>query len=189
MNRNPQQSGFTTIELGISGAVFGMIILLGVEASRSALNSTFSSVQRSERTQSMSRSFKDLGTQLTSAGISTLVATPAGSGSVPEAMQDGVSYNNVSFRRAIGFADGNVVYDPPAVLPELKISYLAWDPKRPKTTGVVSYFDGARTHILHTKVTALSVVKNGSQLAFSITPYSGQEQSTPLTFGIVIRSP
>jgi prepilin-type N-terminal cleavage/methylation domain-containing protein len=118
---NPAR-GFTFVEVLIASALLAVALLGGVVASRSALKVAGDSV-RSGDAESRAMHAQTLVRQyLLSAGRSTLEAVPAGA-TATELMQDGVSYDNVSFRETVASARAGSTYDPDPSQPPFTLSF------------------------------------------------------------------
>lgn len=180
--------GFTLPEVLISSMLLAGILLGGLLASRSSLVSTTESVVESETFARAGRVVGTIAGTLMAASRSTLQAAPAGGPVGP--MQDGVQYDNVTFRRALRFSNAATVFDPP--MGEAPLGFrLEADPSSPGRSMLM--FDGANVpRVLARNVTQLEFSKNGNQLMVTVAldvRDGGQWKSSTVRRPLVLRSP
>ena len=188
MQKSAHNSGFTLLEVTISAGVMSMIILMGVTVSKSTLDSTNSSMARSEAAQVTARTFDRFTLSLASVGESTLSAIPTGAGSIPEPMLDGVTYQNMAFRIAAGYSNG-VVYSPAEPNPPCQLWFSAYS-EEPDSSGDLMYFDGTRVQTLKTDVQGVSFTLNGNIISMSMTAQNVHgEAAGVIQRSIVVRAP
>ena len=106
------QAGFTLIEAAISSAVLGLILLAGVTVTRSVLESSDTTTQKTQEAMELRRAVDEAVDTFESIGSSTLWGLPTG-GTEVEPLIEGYVYPEIRFRRPVGFVAGEVVYDPP----------------------------------------------------------------------------
>jgi prepilin-type N-terminal cleavage/methylation domain-containing protein len=114
--------GFSLVELMVATAVLVTVLLGGVSVSNSAIAVAGSSVRTGAAEGRAMRAQTRIRQYLSSAGRSTLFATPPGGGA-PELMRDGVPYDNLSFRRTVSAGRAGPVYDPDPVQPPLSFAF------------------------------------------------------------------
>ena len=113
MKRAP---GFTLVELLLAITLLVVALLGGVLVSRSAMAVAGDSVRTGAAESRAQHAHALVRQYLLSAGRSTLEATPASG--IPEAMQDGTTYDNVSFRQTVANSRDGPTYVPdPAASP------------------------------------------------------------------------
>jgi prepilin-type N-terminal cleavage/methylation domain-containing protein len=118
-----RRSGFTLVELLLATTLLVVALMGGVLVSRSALTVAGDSVRtgaaesRALHAQALVRQY------LLAAGRSTLEATPTGG--APEVMQDGVTYDNVTFRETVANTRVGPTYDPDPGDPANSLAFQA----------------------------------------------------------------
>ncbi len=183
-----RQSGFTLVESLISTAMLSVILISGVVVTRSAMLSSERSLNEDGARAGLDRLQQRAQQYLRSASRATLLAVPTG-GTKAVAMVDGVTYNNIEFRRVVGFAKGAVVYQPPVTKPPYRIYFQA---ELPNGSGSIYLDDGVQTVPLVRSITAASFTKSAKRITldFSGHPESGCAKATARTTEeIVLRVP
>jgi len=114
--------GFSLVELLVASTALVIVLLGSATVSKSALSVAETSVSTGAAESRATRAQFRIRQILLSAGRSTLLATPPGGGA-PEPMQDGVPYDNLSFRRTLSAGREGPVYDPDPGQPPLSFSF------------------------------------------------------------------
>lgn len=157
-------NGFTLVELLIATMLLVVALLGGVLVSRSAMAVAGDSVQTGAAESRALHTHALIRQYLLSAGRSTLMATPAGG--APEAMQDGVTYDNLSFRETVANSREGPTYDPDPSAPPLS---LAWK-SRPVAGGegdlVLTTASGS--HAICGGVREIDFTRQGSSITVKI---------------------
>jgi type II secretory pathway pseudopilin PulG len=160
MKRSP---AFTLVELLIASAVLLAVLLSGVTVSRSAMTVAGDSVRTGAAEHRAQRAQELIQQYLLPAGRSTLEATPAGGAAEP--MQDGVSYDNVSFRQAVAATREGVTYDPdPSAPPDA----LAFQPRFGGSEGDLILTTESGSHPICGGVRTVEFIRSGSAITVRV---------------------
>lgn len=183
-----RRHGFTAIELLISAALLATLLLAGVVASRSATVVAGDSVRTSAAERRAALALDRVRDLLSLAARSTLQATPAGGGPL-ESMQDGVAYDNVSFRRLVENGPSGPVYDPDPALPPYALDRRVR--ANPGTEGDLVWDDGQGGQWLCGGLQDLQFVKQGSRVTVRVVAAirGVDPQSHVSTSSLVLRNP
>lgn len=179
--------GFTLVELLLATALLVIAILGGTLVSRSAMAVAGDSVKtgaaesRALHAQALIRQY------LLSAGRSTLMATPAGG--APETMQDGVTYDNVSFRETVANSREGPTYDPDPGAAPFALAFQS----RPVASGegdVVLATDSG-SHAICGGVREIDFTKTGSTITVKIVAVArgAVPDSCTMIRSLVLRNP
>jgi len=160
-----RQSGFTLVELLIASAALVVLLIGGVLVSGSALTVAGDSVRSGAAESRAMHAEAILRQRLVLAGRSTLFATPA-AGGAPEAMQDGVSYDNVSFRETVASAREGSTYDPDPSQPPLSFAFKPRSGARAEGDLVLT--DESGSHAVCGGVRSVEFVRTGSCIAVRV---------------------
>lgn len=159
-----RRSGFTLVELLLATTLLVVALMGGVLVSRSAMTVAGDSVRTGAAESRASHAHALVRQYLLAAGRSTLEATPAGG--APEAMQEGVTYDNVSFRQTVASTREGSTYDPDPGDPPNSLAFKA----RPVAGGegdlVLTTASG--THAVCGGVRAIEFTRDGSTITVRI---------------------
>jgi len=176
--------------VAISSVILAGVLLSGLVASRYALVSTRTSAEESNVETNSAKAADRILDMLASAGQSTLLAVPP-KGQLPGPVVDGVVYDNLQFRQAVGFDATGVVYDPdPAVAPPLGFR-LVPDPRTPGRGNVVVNVDG-QDRVLVRNVAGFRLVKQGRSITLTLDyriGLQGRTADSVRTRTVVLRNP
>jgi type II secretory pathway pseudopilin PulG len=156
--------GFTLAETCVATAIFVTILFAGVTVSRTAMTAAgvaIASDSTAARVESAADHVRD---ELVDASLATLQAVPRG-GKVAENMQDGVAYDNLSFRRVTGVSTGAPLYAPPIGKPAQRF-FVGVDARGAK---VLEFDHGASTTVLVSDVASATFTKSGSQILVQLS--------------------
>lgn len=118
MKRAP---GFTLVELLLAITLLVVALMGGIVVSRSAMAVAGDSVRTGAAESRAIHAHALVRQYLLSAGRATLEATPAGG--APEAMQDGIAYDNVSFRQTLASTREGSTYSPDPGAPPFVLAF------------------------------------------------------------------
>jgi len=174
--------------LMISSSLLVIVLAGGLVVSRSALVSARDAALVSENDQHVLRSLDRVVGLLGSASRATLEAMDAG-GMGPVAVQDGVVYDNLEFRRATGFELGALILEPPVAQPPMRL-ILQPDPAGGQNTFLVDL--GGRQLTLCRGVRDLEIRQQGGRLQITLEAVlrgSNGTRSQRLTRSLMVRTP
>ena len=175
-----RRHGFTFVELLISIAVLGVVLLTGVAVSKSALTVAQDAVRSSATDGQAMAAQTHVRQLLLWAGRSTLEATPGGGARGP--MQEGVTYDNVSFRRAVGGGKDGTVYDPAPGEPPIT---LAFAPRDASGVGDLTVDTGSGPHPICGGLGGVEFLREGSRVTVRLVTVT--RGAAPGTHGVVRR--
>jgi prepilin-type N-terminal cleavage/methylation domain-containing protein len=183
-----RQGGFTLVELLIASAALVVLLFGGALVSGTALDVAGDSVRSGAAESRAMHAEAILRQRLVLAGRSTLFATPA-AGGAPEAMLDGVSYDNVSFRETVASAREGSTYDPDPALPPLSFAFKLRTGARAEGDLVLT--DGSGSHSVCGGVRSVEFVRQGSCVTIRVvTVARGAEPPTcEAVRTLVLRNP
>ncbi len=104
--------GHTLLEITVSTVILSLLILAAATASKIAIVATADVALTDHSAGEERRTLDTIGQQLLSASRATLQGTPSVQGVTAENLQAGVSYQDLRFRKVIGFRNGAVTYEP-----------------------------------------------------------------------------
>ena len=115
MRSQPMRSrrGMTLLEISISTAILGFLVFAAATVAKVALDATGDVVLLDVADGVERRADSQLDDLLLSASQATLQGIPSNQGSVAETMLSGVDYQDLRFRRVVGFLNGALTYEPP----------------------------------------------------------------------------
>jgi hypothetical protein len=115
------QRGTSLMEVSISTAILAFLVFAAASASRIAITTTNEVNVRDAATGGERRNSVRFTGQLISASLSSLQGIPANQGVVPEPMLENVDYQELQFRRVVGFEKGAIVYEPALGTPAARL--------------------------------------------------------------------
>ena len=177
MNR---RHGFTFVELLISIAALVVVLFTGVSVSKSAMTVAQDTVRSSAADSQAMSAQTHVRQYLLWAGRSTLEATPGGG--APEPMQEGVTYDNVSFRRAVGGGKDGAVYDPAPGQPPITFAFV---PRDASGIGDLTMDTGSGPHPICAGLGAVEFVREGSRVTVRLVTVT--RGAVPATHSVVRR--
>jgi len=175
-----RRHGFTFIELLISIAVLIVVLFTGVAVSKSAMTVAQDTVRSSAADGQAMSAQTHIRQLLLWAGRSTLEATPGGG--VPEPMVDGLTYDNVSFRRAVGGGKDGAIYDPAPGQPPIAFAFV---PRGASGIGDLTMDNGSGPHPICGGLSAVEFVRDGSRVTVRLVTFT--RGAVPETHSVVRR--
>jgi prepilin-type N-terminal cleavage/methylation domain-containing protein len=154
-----RRDGFTFVELLISIAVLAVVLFSGVTVSKSAMSVAQDAVRSGAADGQAISAQTHVRQLLLWAGRSTLEATPVGGAREP--MQEGVTYDNVSFRRAVGGGRDGAIYDPAPGQPPITFAFA---PRDASGIGDLTVDTGNGPHPICGGLGAVEFVREGSRV-------------------------
>jgi hypothetical protein len=157
-------SGFTVLETVSSAAILSLLVFAALGASRVAMRGTGSVVSVDAADSRVAESLTRMRRLLMPASVSSLEAVPSPYGVAPEPMQDGVVYDNMSFRTVTGYANGGPVYVPALGTNPWQLFFRAGQ----NGAGELVLDDGRSVTTLLENVRGAAFVLQGKQLAITL---------------------
>lgn len=185
MNRRLQR-GTSLIEVSISTAILSFLVFAAASASRVAITTTAEVNVRDATTGGERRNATRFTGQLISASLSSLQGIPAKQGVVPEPMLENVDYQELQFRRVVGFEKGAITYEPALGTPAARL-YRAVDAKTGYGTLVLE--NRGQSSTLLADVRGVNFRRVDSTLTIEVTTGHGQEAPIIRTTNLVLRVP
>jgi type II secretory pathway pseudopilin PulG len=170
----PRVRGFTLLEALLSSTILAGALVTALAVSHAATRASNRAVVTATQEAAATRRLEQLRRVLGRAAASTLVAVPTsqsdpdGNTSVllPEPMQDGTTYDNLAYREPVGFADGEVLYDPPTGVDPRRIA-LELDESRGVGALVLQTTD--RDFVLAEDVASVAFIRTGDEVVIELT--------------------
>jgi prepilin-type N-terminal cleavage/methylation domain-containing protein len=181
-DRHAARRGMTLLELSISTVVLAFLVFTAATVAKVALDATGEVVVADADAGKERRTDDRLEELLLSASLATLQGVP-NQGQVAEFMQEDVVYQDLRFRRVVGFVDGARVYEPALTESAARL----YRSTTRSGTGSLVLEDGGTTTTLLEDVTALSVRLDGTKLTVSID--HGHHESVTDVHDLVLRVP
>jgi prepilin-type N-terminal cleavage/methylation domain-containing protein len=181
-----RRHGFTFVELLISIAVLGVVLFTGVAVSKSAMTVAQDAVRSSAADSQAISAQTHVRQLLLWAGRSTLEATPGGGAREP--MQEGIAYDNVSFRRAVGGGKDGAVYDPAPGQPPITFAFV---PRGASGIGDLIVDTGSGPHPICGGLSAVEFVREGSRVTVRLVTFTrgAAPESRGVVRSLVLRNP
>ncbi len=105
--------GMSLLEISISTSILSLLVFAAASSSRMALLATTDISERDAEAGAERRTAVQLRELLLSASQAELEGIPVGQAVMAEPMQDDVDYQELRFRRVVGFVNGALGYEPP----------------------------------------------------------------------------
>ena len=183
MNRRLQR-GTSLLEVSISTAILAFLVFAAASASRIAITTADDVNVRDAATGGERRTATRFEGQLLSASLSSLQGVPAKQGVVPEPMLEDVDYQELQFRRVVGFEKGAITYEPSLGTPAARL-YRA---VAQNGEGSLVLENRGQTSTLLAGVQSVNFRRVDSTLTIVVTSGRGDE-STVRTTNLVLRVP
>ncbi len=174
--------GMTMLELSISTVVLAFLVFAAASVAKVALDATGNVVLADTTAGKERRTDDRLEELLLSASLATLQGIPS-QGQVAESLQDDSDYQDLRFRRVVGFAAGAIVYEPAFGATATRL----YRSTTREGTGSLVLEDGGNTITLLEDVTGLTVRRSGNKL--TVTVEHGRYESETDVHDLVLRVP
>jgi hypothetical protein len=184
MGRN-RRRGTSLLEITISTAILAFLVFAAAQASRVAISTADDVTERDATTGDERRTSDRLEEFLLSASLGTLEGLPAQQGVAVEPMQDDVDYQELQFRRVVGFEKGEIAYEPPTGASAARL-YRSVDKAG---DGTLVLEERGNSSLLLSDVTAVVFRKSGSKLTVEISTGRGDDAPAERVTELVLRVP
>lgn len=157
------RAGFTLLEVLISAVILSFLLIVGISMSRTALASADQSVAIDSSATRLDAALDRMRAQFVATSRATLQAIPTG-GTAPEAMVDGVVYDNIQFRRVTGISMGAPLYFPPAAAPPMRLYMGTYN-----SSPALLFDSSASSTVLVPDGATATFTKNGDQVVVALS--------------------
>lgn len=186
MERIPRnRRGLSLLEISISTSILSLLVFAAASSSRVALLATSDVNARDAEAGSERRTSVQLRELLLSASQAELEGVPAGQAVLAEPMQDDVDYQELRFRRVVGFVDGALTYEPPMGAAASRL-FRAADPEG---DGALVLETANRSAVLLADVRSVNFRRAGAKLTVTITYGHHGEDAITSAIDVVLRVP
>lgn len=158
-----REDGFSAVELCVASALLAFVMSIGVVTAQAALRSSNRIVRTDSVAGRIDVALERFQQALRPASLASLEAIPPG-GTTPAPLVDGVVYDNLSFRRVVGFAAGAPILSPSPGAPPLRFLEVAGA----NGATAFAYDDGAHSTSLVVGGISVQFVKSGKQITFTL---------------------
>ena len=179
------QRGTSLLEVSISTAILAFLVFAAASASRIAITTADDVNVRDAATGGERRSATRFTGQLISVSLSSLQGIPANQGVVAEPMLEKTDYQELQFRRVVGYEKGAIVYEPALGTPAARL-YRAVDPKTGYGSLVLE--NRGQTATLLADVQNVNFRREDATLTIDVTAGRGHDATTRTTH-LVLRVP
>ncbi len=180
-----RRRGMSLLEISISTSILSMLVFAAASSSRFALTATADVSERDAAAGAERRTAVQLRELLLSASQAELEGIPAGQAVLAEPMQDDVDYQELRFRRVVGFVAGALAFEPPLGTAAFRLRRAV----DAEGSGALVYDAAAQSVALLSDVRSVVFRRTGSKLTATITYGQHGEQVTTSVIDVVLRVP
>jgi len=185
MNRRLQR-GTSLLEVSISTAILAFLVFAAAHASSVAISTADDVNVRDATTGGERRNASRFEGQLLSVSLSSLQGIPSNQGVAVEPMLEKVDYQELQFRRVVGYEKGAITYEPALGTAAARL-YRSVDPKSGYGTLVLENRGQSSTLLSDVRSVVFRLVD--STLTIEVTTGSGHDAPITRTTNLVLRVP